>query len=85
MGYCFLLQGIFPDQGSNPHLHQQAGSLLSEPSVVQLLNHVGLFVTPWTIACQAPLSSTVSQSLLKINYTPIYKKEKKETLKKKGV
>ena len=34
--------------------------------VVQLLGHVQLFVTPWTGACQAPLSFTVSQSLLKL-------------------
>ena len=34
--------------------------------VVQLLSRVRLFVTPWTVACQAPLSSTVSQSLLKL-------------------
>ena len=33
--------------------------------VVQLLSLVQLFATPWTTACQAPLSSTVSQSLLK--------------------
>ena len=33
--------------------------------VVQLLSHVQLFVTPWTVAHQAPLSSTISQSLLK--------------------
>ena len=33
--------------------------------VVQSLSHVQLFVTPWTIAHQAPLSSTVSWSLLK--------------------
>ena len=33
--------------------------------VVQSLNHVWLFVTPWTAACQIPLSSTVSRSLLK--------------------
>ena len=33
--------------------------------VVQSLNHVRLFTTPWTAACQAPLSSTISQSLLK--------------------
>ena len=30
------------------------------------LSHVRLFVTPWTAACQASLSSTVSQSLLKL-------------------
>ena len=33
--------------------------------VVQSLSCVRLFVTPWTAACQAPLSSTISQSLLK--------------------
>ena len=34
--------------------------------VVQLLNRVQLFATPWTAARQAPLSSTISQSLLKL-------------------
>ena len=34
-------------------------------SSVQLLSHVQLFVTPWTTACQASLSITNSQSLLK--------------------
>ena len=33
--------------------------------VVQSFNHVRVFVTPWTAACQAPLSSTISWSLLK--------------------
>ena len=33
--------------------------------VVQSLSRVRLFVTPWTVALQAPLSSTISQSLLK--------------------
>ena len=32
--------------------------------VVQLLSPFQLFATPWTAAIQAPLSSTVSQSLL---------------------
>ena len=32
--------------------------------VVQLLSRVWLFVTPWTVDCQAPLSSSTSQSLL---------------------
>ncbi|CAI9149047.1 unnamed protein product [Rangifer tarandus platyrhynchus] len=35
-------------------------------SSVQLLSHVPLFVTPWTAACQASLSITNSQSLLKL-------------------
>ena len=34
-------------------------------SSVQSLNHVQLFATPWTAACQASLSITNSQSLLK--------------------
>ena len=33
--------------------------------VVQLLSHIRLFVTPWTAAPQAPLSSTIFRSLLK--------------------
>ena len=33
--------------------------------VVQSLSHVRLSATPWTAACQAPLSSTISWSLLK--------------------
>ena len=35
-------------------------------SSVQLLSGVQLFVTPWTAACQASLSITNSQSLLKL-------------------
>ena len=35
-------------------------------SSVQLLSHVQLFATPWTGACQASLSITNSQSLLKL-------------------
>ena len=34
--------------------------------LVQLLNHVQLFATPWTAACQASLSFTISWSLLKL-------------------
>ena len=35
-------------------------------SLVQLLSHVWLFVTPWAAACQASLSTTNSLSLLKL-------------------
>ena len=35
-------------------------------AVVQLLSHVQLFATPWTVACQAPLSFTNSWSLIKL-------------------
>ena len=34
--------------------------------VIQSLNCIQLFVTLWTVACQAPLSSTISWSLLKL-------------------
>ena len=33
---------------------------------VQSLSHVQLLVTPWTVACQASLSSTISWGLLKL-------------------
>ena len=38
----------------------------SHISLVQLLSHVQLFVTPWTAACQASLSITNSWSLFKL-------------------
>ena len=53
-------------------LHQWAGSLPPAPPVcdqfssVQSLSHVWLFATPWTTVCQASLSITNSQSLLKL-------------------
>ena len=37
-------------------------------SLVQSLSHVQLFVSPWIAACQASLSITNSQSLLKLMY-----------------
>ena len=35
-------------------------------SSVQSLSHVRLFATPWTAACQTPLSFIISRSLLKL-------------------
>ena len=35
-------------------------------AVIQLLSHVWLFMTPWMVARQAPLSFTISWSLLKL-------------------
>ena len=37
--------------------------------IVQSVSRVWLFVTPWTAACQASLSFTISQSLLKLMST----------------
>ena len=42
------------------------GTDLSTISSVQLLSRVRLFATPWTAACQASLSITNSQSLLRL-------------------
>ena len=66
---CHVLpQGIFLNQVWNPGLlHcRQVLYHLSHLSSVQLLSHVWLFATPWTAACQASLSITDSQSLLKL-------------------
>ena len=41
-------------------------SLLIDISSVQLLSHVQLFMTPWTVACQASLSVIKTQGLLKL-------------------
>ena len=66
VGCHCLLQGIFLTQGSNPCLlHWQVDSLPLASFVVQLLRHVQLFGTPWTVAHQVSLSFTISQSLLK--------------------
>ena len=40
--------------------------LISNISSVQSLSHVQLFATPWTAACQASLSMTISRSLLQL-------------------
>ena len=52
----------------------EAGRVCSHPQllssdllvIVQLLSCVRLFATPWTAACQASLSFTISQSLLRL-------------------
>ena len=47
---------------------QEGGAIciLIQFSSVQSLSHVQLFAAPWTAACQASLSITNSQSLLKL-------------------
>ena len=47
-------------------LHLPASLAATCVVVVQLLHCVRFFVTPWTTACQAPLSFTVSWSLLEL-------------------
>ena len=55
----YTLQNIHHNQ-VNKYIHPLTFSS------VQLLCHVQLFVTPWTAACQASLSITHSQNLLKL-------------------
>ena len=43
-----------------------SGSLLFVVAIAQSLSCVWLFETPWTVACQASLSITISQSLLNL-------------------
>ena len=42
------------------------GPSIFQFSPVQSLSHVQLFATPWTAACQASLSITISRSLLRL-------------------
>ena len=51
------------DEAKKPGLFADLRKTISS---VQLLSHVRLFVTPWTAACQASLSITYSQSLIKL-------------------
>ena len=46
--------------------HLRRDPMGNKAHVVQLLSYVRLFVTPWTTACQASLSFTISQSLFKL-------------------
>ena len=50
----------------NPFPITQHSSSSLDVAVVQSLSRVRLFVTPWTAACQASLSFTISRSLLKL-------------------
>ena len=54
--------------GSGLHMKYLTGqtSYKHQFSSVQWLSRVQLFVTPWTAACQASLSTANSQSLLKL-------------------
>ena len=58
--------------GGNTRIKIQGQKVQTENDVttaaVQLLGRVQLSVTPWTVAHQASLSFTVSQSLLKLMF-----------------
>ena len=50
VGSLFLLQRILPTQELNWGLCE------IKTDTVSVLSHIWLFATPWTVACQAPLS-----------------------------
>ena len=67
--HLFLI--LFSIQCVHPRAHRLFTYIfkvgfISKFSSVQLLSCVPLFVTPWTAACQASLSFTISWSLLKL-------------------
>ena len=79
VGCHLLLQGIFPTQGSNPHLlcllHWQVDCLPprhmgsrqgGELVCAQSFSRVWLFVIPWTVAHQPPLSMGMFTTLLNL-------------------
>ena len=61
-----VCQNLHPPSHPEDHSASEINSMPTKAfSSVQLLSRVRLFVTPWTAACQASLSITNSQSLLK--------------------
>ena len=57
------------DRGSYVHqwlIHVNIWQKSPQYCKVIILSHVWLFATPWTAACQASLSITITQSLLKL-------------------
>ena len=65
-GYPFPSPGDLLYSGIEPQSPAVAGRFFTTNPVVQSLSHVRLFATPWTAACQASLSFTISRSLLKL-------------------
>ena len=68
---CFHKQDILQkltNLDDNYTCHSNSNVWIFSLVVVQLLSHVWLFATPWTAACQAPLSFTISWSLYKFMY-----------------
>ena len=64
----WVLEQLGGGGGSNKALRRSSfekALMLTIAVVLELLSHIQLFVTPWTIACQASLSSRVFQRLLK--------------------
>ena len=62
----YIMKAILSSKWLSEAILEDKNQKLQEVSVsVQLLSHVRLFATPWTAACQASWSFTISWSLLK--------------------
>ena len=57
-----LTSDLFALDETFPSVRRPCGVIVA---IVQSLSHVQFIVTPWAIVRQAPLSFTISQSLLK--------------------
>ena len=64
----FILSVNCPKVSANKFTNLAVGRGWEQFVVIQLLSYVWLFAIPWTAACQASLSFTVSQSLLKLRF-----------------
>ena len=63
----FLMSQLFTSGGQRIGVPASASVLpVNQFCSVQLLSHVWIFAIPWAEACQASLSFTISQSLLKL-------------------
>ena len=69
MTHISLVQHLTKNSKVSDFFIKRKNSLQSSKSFVQSLSHIRLFATPWTAACQASLSITNSQSLLKLTST----------------
>ena len=62
-GLAFSPLGDLPNPGTEPACPSWMGKCFTTdpPEEGLLLSHVRLFATPWTVACQAPLSTGFSR------------------------
>ena len=63
--------GIFCPLLSFPNSFQMSSAACLHHVLVLSLSHIRLLVTPWTAACQAILSLTISRSLPKFKSIPL--------------
>ena len=63
VGQSYLTQSLFYNQVLNISCN-----LLNMVAVVQFLSCIWLLAAPWTAACQAPLTPTISWSLFKLMF-----------------